>query len=101
MASAVDKLLKNHQKLTHSDMLKVVSHVQRESGEWIINTLMIEGHSVPFKFKRKQAYKNVKGQRVNLTYYPSVESIAGMEMEVMNVVRIKISWFLSSAWIFH
>jgi len=91
MASPVDKLLKKHQKLTHSDMLKVVSHVQRESGEWIINTLMIEGHSVPFKFKRKQAYKNVKGQRVNLTYYPSVESIAGMEMEVMNVVRIKIS----------
>ena len=91
MVSPVDKLLKKHQKLTHSDMLKVESHAQRESGEWIINTLMIEGQSVPFKFKRKQAYKNVKGQRVNLTYYPSVETVAGIEVEVMNVVRIKIS----------
>lgn len=91
MPSPIDKLLNKHQQLTHSDMLKVESHVQRESGEWILNTLMIEGHSVPFKFKRKQAYKNVKGQRVNLTYYPSVESIAGMDIEVMNVVRIKIS----------
>ena len=91
MPSSVDKLLKKHQKLTQSDMLKVVSHVQRELGDWIIKTLMIDGHSVPFKFKRKQAYKNVKGQRVNLTYYPSTENIAGMEMEVMNVVRIKIS----------
>jgi len=91
MVSPVDKLLKKHHKLIHSDMLKVASHVQRESGEWIINTLMIEGYTVPFKFKRKQAYKNVKGQRVNLTYYSSVESIAGMDIEVMNVVRIKIS----------
>lgn len=91
MKSPVDKLLKKHEKLTHTDMMKVESHVQRESGEWIVNTLMIEGYAVPFKFKRKQAYKNVKGQRVNLTYYPSSETIAGMDMEVMKVVRIKIS----------
>jgi len=91
MVSPVDKLLKKHQKLIHSDMMKVESHVQRESGDWIINTLMIEGYTVPFKFKRKQAYKNVKGQRVNLTYYADVESIAGMDIEVMNVVRIKVS----------
>lgn len=87
----VEKLLKKHQKLIHTDMMKVISHVQRDSGEWIINTLMIEGYEVPFKFKRKQAYKNVKGQRVNLTYYPSVETVAGIDMEVMNVVRIKIA----------
>ena len=91
MASPVDKLLKQHQKLIHSDMMKVESHVQRDSGEWIMNTLMIEGYTVPFKFKRKQAYKNVKGQRVNLTYYATIESVAGMDIEVMNVVRIKIS----------
>lgn len=91
MKSPVDTLLKKHEKLIHSDMMKVESHVQREAGDWIINTLMIEGYSVPFKFKRKQAYKNVKGQRVNLTYYSSTESVAGMDMEIMNVVRIKIS----------
>ena len=72
-------------------MVKVESHVQRDTKEWVVNTLMIEGCEVPFKFKRKQPYKNVEGQRVNLTYYPGKESVAGMEMEVMNVVRIKIA----------
>ena len=91
MKSAVDKLLDKHRQLVQSDMMKVTSHVQREAGEWIINTLMIEGYKVPFKFKRKKAYKNVAGQRVNLTYYPATESVAGIDMEVMNVVRIKIS----------
>ncbi|MCW9013768.1 MAG: hypothetical protein OQL06_08295 [Gammaproteobacteria bacterium] len=91
MKSAADKLLNRHQQLTQSDMMKVSSHVQRESGDWIVNTLMIEGYSVPFKFKRKAAYKNIAGQRVNLTYYSAIESVAGIEMEVMNVVRIKIS----------
>ena len=91
MKSPVDKLLKKHQKLNQSDMMKVESHVQRESGEWAINTLMIEGYAVPFKYKRKKMYKSLKGQRVNLTYYAETENIAGMEIEVMNVVRIKVS----------
>ena len=91
MKTDVDKLLKKHQELTQSEMQKVVSHVQRDTKEWVINTLMVEGCDVPFKFKRKQPYKNVQGQRVNLTYYPGKESVAGMEMEVMNVVRIKLS----------
>lgn len=91
MKSPVNKLLDKHQKLIHSDMMKVSSHVQRESGEWIINTLMIEGYSVPFKFKRQKKYKDLKGQRVNLTYYAAVEEVAGIEMEIMNVVRIKVS----------
>ena len=86
-----NKLLKKHQELTHSEMQKVVSHVQRDTKEWMINTLMIEGCDVPFKFKRKQPYKNMQGQRVNLTYYPGKETVAGMDMEVMNVVRIKIA----------
>jgi len=72
-------------------MLKVTSHVQREKGEWIINTLMVEGCEVPFKYKRKRKYKSINGQRVNLTYYPDTETVAGIEMEVMNVVRIKIA----------
>jgi len=91
MKSPVKKLLKTHEKLNQSDMMKVTSHVQRESGDWIINTLMVEECDVPFKYKRKKMYKNLQGQRVNLTYYPDIENIAGMEMEVMNVVRIKVS----------
>ena len=91
MKSPVDKLLKSHQQLTHSDMMKVVSHVQRESGEWFINTLMIEDVDIAFKYKRKKLYKNLKGQRVNLTYYPDTEEVAGFKIEIMKVVRIKVS----------
>ena len=52
---------------------------------------MIEGCDVPFKYKRKKPYKDLKGQRVNLTYYAATEMVAGIEFEVMKVVRIKIS----------
>ena len=89
MQSDPDKLTKKHQELTHSELVKVVSHVQRDKDEWIINTVMIEGCEVPFKFKRKQQYKELKGARVNITYYPSIEVVAGMDFEIMNVVRIK------------
>jgi hypothetical protein len=85
------KLQKKHQELVHSEFQKVISHVQRDTREWIINTIMIEGCDVPFRFKRKQPYKNVEGRRVNLTYYPSRADVAGMELEVMKVVRIKIA----------
>ncbi|RDH89396.1 MAG: hypothetical protein DIZ77_02435 [endosymbiont of Seepiophila jonesi] len=91
MQSEPEKLLKRHPKLVHSDMLRVVSHVQRDEGDWIINTLMLEGHEVPFSYKRKRRYKNIAGQRVNLTYYPGTKAVAGIEFEVMNVVRIKIA----------
>jgi len=87
----VSKLLNAHHKLAHSEMVKVVSHVQRDTKEWVLNTIMIEDCDVPFKYKRKKMYKNIKGQRVNLTYYPLTESVAGIEMEVMKVVRIKIA----------
>ena len=89
--SEPEKLIKKHEKLTHSDMLKVTSHVQREAGKWIINTLMVEGCDVPFRYKRQEQYKNLKGQRVNLTYYPTKELVAGIEIQIMNVVRIKVS----------
>jgi len=91
MKSPVKNLLNNHHKLTHSEMMKVESHVQRETKDWYINTLMIEGYDVPFKYKRKKLYKKLNGQRVNLTYYPASEEIAGLKMEVMNVVRIKVA----------
>ena len=53
--------------------------------------MMVEGYDVPFKYKRKTLYKNLEGQRVNMTYYPVTEQVAGMEFEVMNVVRIKVA----------
>lgn len=91
MKSEPDKLTKKHQQLTHSDMLAVASHVQRKDGGWIINTLMIDGYDTPFKYKRRKAYKDLKGQRVNLTYYPVTETVAGIDFEIMKVVRVKIS----------
>jgi len=91
MQTEPEKLLKRHSKLVHSEMLKVTSHVQRDEGDWIINTLLVEGHEVPFKYKRQRRYKNITGQRVNLTYYPEINMVAGIEVEVMNVVRIKIA----------
>lgn len=89
MKSQVDKLLKKHSELTHSEMLKVVSHVQRETGDWYLNTLMVEGQDVPFKFKRKKKYKSLEGACVNLTYYPELETVAGIDFEIMKVVRVK------------
>lgn len=91
MQSNPEKILKKHKDTIHSDMKKVVSHVQRRQGEWLINSIMIEGCDVPFKYKRKKAYKDLKGQRVNITYYPTTENIAGISFEVMKVVRLKIS----------
>ena len=89
--NAAQKLVKKHNKLIHSEHMKVTSHVQRESDDWIINTLILENIEVPFKYKRKKLYQSLKGQRVNLTYYPENETIAGFDMEVMSIVRIKIS----------
>lgn len=91
MKSDADKLLKKHKNLVHSEMLKVTSHVQRKMDEWILNTVMVEGYDVPFKYKRKKGYKNLKGALVNITYYPDSDVVAGMEFEVMRVVRIKIA----------
>ncbi len=91
MKSEPKKLLKKHNELIQSDVMKVKSHVQRNTEKWVLNTLMIDGYDVPFKYKRTKQYKNLQGQRVNLTYYAETESVAGMEFEVMRVIRIKIS----------
>ena len=85
----IKKLLKKHGQLNHLDNVKVESHVQRDKDEWVINTIMLEGYDVPFKYKRTKVYKNLKGGRVNLTYYAETESVAGMSIEVMKVVRIR------------
>jgi hypothetical protein len=91
LKSEPEKLLARHELLVHSDLRKVVSHGQRESGEWFVNTVMIEGQEVPFRYKRKKMYKSLVGASVNLTYYASTESVAGVELEVMKVVRIRRS----------
>ena len=91
MQSDLKKMLKKNEQLNQLDMATVVSHIQREGDEWIYNTIMLEGYDVPFKYLRKKAYKNLKGARVNVTYYPETEQVAGMEFEIMKVVRIKRS----------
>lgn len=85
------KLLQKHQQLVHSENRKVSSHVQRQQDEWFINTIMLDGCDTPFRYKRKQRYKNLQGARVNLTYYPDQQMVAGMPFEIMTVVRIRIA----------
>jgi len=89
LKSEVDKLLKKHQQLNQLDSIKVVSHVQRKSKGWVLNTILLDGYDVPFKYSRKTVYRSLKGARINLTYYPQNELIAGLEIETMKVVRIK------------
>lgn len=91
MPSSVDLLLKKRPGLVQSDRLKVASHVQREAGEWIINTLMIENQTVPFVYRRQRRYRSLQGQQVNLTYYPAIDSVAGIDFEVMRVVRVRVA----------
>ena len=86
-----DALTKKHQNLIHSNDKRVLSHIQREQDDWLINTLMIEECDTPFQFKRKKAYKDLKGSRVNLTYYRDSHKLAGLDFEVMKVVRIRIA----------
>jgi hypothetical protein len=89
--SDVNKLLKKHQQLNQLDMVKVVSHVQRDKDDWVLNTIMLDGYDVPFRYRRRTVYKSLKGARVNLTYYPETQSIAGVNFEMMNIVRIRRS----------
>jgi len=91
LKSDVDKLLAKHQKLNQLDMAKVVSHVQRKKDNWVLNTVMLDGHDVAFKYRRKKTYRNLKGARVNVTYYPHIETVAGIDFEIMKVVRIRLS----------
>ena len=89
MTSDPNKLVKKHKELIHSELMRVISHTQREQGEWVLHSIMVEGCDVPFKFKRKGNYQSLKGARVNMTYYPEQQVVAGLTFEVMKVVRIK------------
>ena len=57
-------LLTRHENLVHSERCKVNSHVQRVTGEWILNTVLIDGYDVPFRYKRKRKYKSLVGANV-------------------------------------
>jgi hypothetical protein len=89
--TALQLLLETHPNLVHSELCKVTSHVQREEDGWYVNTLLIAKTDVPFIFKRRKKYNNLVDRVVNLTYYPEVKDVAGMEFETMKVVRIKVS----------
>lgn len=87
----VRKLLKKHGQLNQLDGVKVLSHVQREKDDWFLNTIMLEGYDVPFQYNRKTRYKNLSGAQVNLTFYAESKSVAGIDFEMMRVVRIRRS----------
>ena len=70
-------------------MARVVSHVQREKDGWVLNTVMLDGYDVPFRYNRRKLYRSLQGARVNLTYYPQLEQVAGLDIEIMKVVRIR------------
>ncbi len=89
MQSDPKKLVGKHASLTHSELMKVLSHVQRSQGDWVLHTLMVEGCNVPFKFKRKSEHQTLKGARVNMTYYPAQETVVDIDLDIMKVVRIK------------
>ncbi len=91
MTSDVDKLLNKNEQLNQLDAAKVISHVQRITDEWVVNTLMLEGYDVPFRYSRKKKYRDLTGTPVNLTFYRETEQLAGMDFEVMKVVRIRKS----------
>ena len=88
---SIKKFLAENDNLIHATMQKISSHVQRRKGEWVFNTVLIEGHEVPFKYKRQKDYKSLQGASVDMIYYPEKETIAGMEFEYMKVVKINIS----------
>ena len=87
----VKKLLKKHDQLNQLDGVKVVSHVQRNTDDWVLNTIMLEGYDVPFQYGRKKTYRSLEGARVNLTYYAEAKLVAGVSFEAMTVVRIRRS----------
>ncbi|GGB63172.1 hypothetical protein K8B83_12080 [Shewanella inventionis] len=89
MKPVPEALLKKHANLVQTEGVTVISHTQREIGDWVLQTLMIENCDVPFKYKRPKRFKSLQGQKVNLIYYPSKEVIAGFEIEIMQVVRVR------------
>lgn len=89
MKTDPSKIIDKHPNTNHLEDAKVSSHTQRDDGAWVRHTLMLEGYDVPFRFMRQGKYQSLKGARVNLTYYPQTENVAGMTFEYMKVIRVK------------
>lgn len=91
MKSIPEEILAKHPNVIHTEDKTVLSHIQREDGDWFVNTIMINDCDVPFTYRRPKKYKSLKGQKVNITFYPDIEKLAGFDMEIMRVVRLRRS----------
>lgn len=89
MKDSAEITLQQDNQLVHCQLMQVTSHVQRFNGECILNTLMVDGYNCPFKYCRKYKYQSLTGKQVDLAYYPTVEVIAGLEVDIMKVVQVK------------
>jgi hypothetical protein len=89
MNSSADELLKKHPNLVHSEDMIVLSHTQRQEGDWYLNTLMLKGYDVPFKYKRTKKFRSLLDQKVNITYYPEEQVVAGFKLEIMQIIRLR------------
>ena len=59
MQSGAKKLVEKHNTLNHSELLKVVSHIQRKQGEWILHRLIVEACDV-FPLRTSCCKENLK-----------------------------------------
>ena len=87
--SISDITIEQQQNVYHREHCTVLSHTQRDEGEWVQHTLMLENYETPFRFRRSKRYRCLKGESVDVDYYPQTTLVAGMELETMKVVRIK------------
>ncbi len=90
MKDSAEITLQQDNHLVQCQLMQVNSHVQRFNGECILNTLMVDGYDCPFKYCRQYKYQSLTGKQVDLAYYPTVEVIAGLEVDIMKVVRVKV-----------
>ena len=61
MKPGLRKLLKKHPDLVHSEMRKKLARTAG-AADWIVNTIMIEGCEVPFKYSRKSVIRFLQGK---------------------------------------
>jgi hypothetical protein len=85
----VKKQPKEDPQLIHLEGARVLSHRQLKKNDIVLNTLMLEGHEVPFQFRRKTAFRSLMGARVNITYHPETRTVGGEKLETMKVVKIR------------
>ncbi|GGY92210.1 MULTISPECIES: hypothetical protein [Shewanella] len=88
---SISDLSQEHPALIHTEHCTVLSHTQRDQGEWVQHTLMLKNYETPFRFRRPKKYRSLKGAQVTLDYYPQTTLVAGFEVETMRVVRIRRS----------